>query len=145
MKNLFVAIAISICSFATQAAEGDYSLTLHTVSKHSRGDYNEVNKGIALGYQYSETVSFQAGRYHNSEGTYSNYLMVEKSFYNGTDLAAGVFGGVVTGYRRAPDGTLGAGLFAEVGLAKSTALKIRLLPPTPLTPAVVSLEIKYTL
>ena len=137
---LLLLVLITLHGFAGAAEQGEHWVTSGFVSHHAKGDYNENNRGI--GYEYRKgKFGDSAGYYLNSLSRDSVYAGVSYRLYDNGTVAAGVMGGIVTGYNypivplALPFLQLTAGSFAVMVTAS---------PPIPnVTPFVVAAQFKW--
>jgi len=138
----FLALAALCAATAAQAAPGDYHLVIHGASYHTvqrpkAPFWNQVNPGMGLRYEWTDTVSLQVGAYKNS--------YYRKSVYGGLDWTPVSFGnvqlggflGMASGYAEKA-GVAGGGLVRWQGKDFSVALRI-----VPAKCSIFALELGY--
>jgi hypothetical protein len=144
MKKILM-ILLMACS---SAHAGDFAIQATGLSVHSRGtDWCQQNPGLGLRYNISQEVSVQGGAYRNSEcEKVSAYLMANYQPFQYGDFTAGVFAGVITGYKRNYNGLPAAGLILEYALTERVKIATRFIPKIPATTAaILSFEIGVSL
>jgi hypothetical protein len=122
MRRITPAIVLFLFGFMlvfctdTRAAE----VVVHVASYHNDRDrnWNENNLGIGLKIAQSEQVSYQVGTYRNSYFKQSYYAVAQ--YEVGSDLRAGAFAGVVSGYKT----PVAAGFLLSYGMTT-----LRVVPP----------------
>ena len=115
---------------------GCSALQLHGLSRHASGQWNERNWGAGVRYQPTRDWGVQAGFYKNSMSRQSKYILAQWTPLHYGGLSAGVFGGLVTGYKT----PVAAGLIATAQAGRWSAT-VRGVPPTPQSPAFATFEI----
>lgn len=143
MNTLKTLIALTVLTAAPAYAEpGDTHLVLHGVSYHTikrpRGpEWNQVNPGIGLRYEWTDTVSLQVGTYKNSFYRQSVYAGADWTPLRLGDIHFGGFLGVASGYADKA-GVAGGGLVRWQGERLSLALRI-----VPAKCSIFTLELGY--
>ena len=141
--------------FACAGPASDYSVVVHTVSKHAKErpsnkrPYNEFNYGVAIRKEITPTIAVQGGVYKNSFHKTSGYIIADwtpiKRHISGCWYwHAGTFIGAVSGYPYLKDTTpvIPAAGFQGGLSCKKWTIQLRG-GPTPRN-AVISLELRKT-
>lgn len=149
-RSFGVALALAVAlagSFAAgRACAGPMELTTGYVSRHLGGAeaLNEANGGLGLELPSgAETVRFGVGFYRNSYDRASAYLGAAWRPLRVGPATFGVLAGAATGYANAPVVPM-AGLSIDAGPAKGPRVHVLLMPPSPIAPAVLALQLKAT-
>lgn len=136
-----IAIAALIAATA-QAEPGDYHLIIHGASYHtvprtSGPQWNQVNPGMGLRYELSDTVSLQVGAYKNSYYRKSLYAGADWTPVEYGNFQLGGFLGAASGYADKA-GIAGGGLVRWQGKDFSVAVRI-----VPAKCSIFALELGY--
>jgi hypothetical protein len=122
-----------------------WDLVLHTLTHHfhqpEHARWNNHNWGLALRRTLGQTTALQVGAYHNSNFEYAAYVIGEWLPLQQGPVAAGVFGGLVSGYRY----PVAAGLVGRASWG-AKSLSLRFAPKVyDTSSAFVSLELGWRL
>jgi len=142
-KRLLLACSFTVLCGLAWPAQARWHAVLHTLSHHyhqpSTRHWNENNWGLGLRREVGDTTAVQLGAYHNSNFDTSAYFIGEWTPLELGVLRAGVFGGLVSGYKV----PLAAGLVGRAQLGPYSAA-VRLVPKAyKSSSAVLSLELGY--
>jgi hypothetical protein len=141
-------ILASLAMLAMPAFGQDMHLQVHTTSHHfhertNGKQWNEVNAGAALRLQLDPAWAVQAGGYRNSIDRWTAYAVADWTPLRQGPFAAGVFGGVRTGYGK---GAQAAGGALARWQGEKASVTLRLAPKSNTTgSAVVALELGWKL
>lgn len=138
---------------AGKCAASDFHVQVHGLSYHTErtqanGDkWNERNYGLGLRYQVNDAWDVQAGAFKNSQFKTSAYAIATWLPVEVTkELRAGMFGGVVNGYRLNDGRAVPAGGLAARYQAERLSVTWRFVPKHPKTDsAVISIELGWRL
>ncbi|MBV8248212.1 MAG: hypothetical protein JO200_07140 [Comamonas sp.] len=113
-------------------AEENWHIDVHTFSYHfskrkNNMDWNQVNLGLGLRREFSDSISVQAGFFRNSIDRWSLYAITDWTPISMGNWKAGAYAGIRTNYEK-PVMLAGGALLRWQGERYSTTL--RLMPKT---------------
>ena len=138
------AILMAILLMGSGAQAVEYHAVAHGISYHFGKEFNEINPGAGIRFEYSEDWSLQVGAYRNSIDRNSVYVIADWTPLHVGVFSAGLFGGAASGYEwksvAGVTGVVGGVARAQVD---RWSVALRAAPKHPKSAAVVALEIAY--
>lgn len=143
MKAFLIAAAM-LGIAAPAAASSPFEMTTGYVSRHLNTSerFNEANTGLGLEIpSNTESLRFGVGFFRNSYDRTSTYLGMSWRPVEFGPARIGILFGAASGYLNAPVVPM-AGLSIDIGPDKGMRLHVLMMPPSPVAPAVVALQLK---
>jgi hypothetical protein len=135
MKKLLTSAMLVL---ASQAYAQDWHVQVHGLSYHqvrtqpNGVKWNELNWGLGLRYQATESLDVQAGMFRNSQYRDSTYAIATWLPLGVTEaVRVGAFAGAVNGYRLRDGKPVAAGGLAARWQGERFSVTARLLPKHP--------------
>ena len=126
-----------LLALLTLPARAEDYLAVTLGSKHTRGDYNEVNPGLGLERHLNDRWALVAGYYYNSNRRDSFYAGAIYTRWRFGEVKVGTSLGIVTGYGRPIP------MLAPIVMWRN--LNFLIVPPVQDKAGVVALQVKFPL